>query len=144
MLEVSRLHSGLLEAPWSLTKTVPDQSATTDGYGERLIKNGTWSPTTDSMPHAFLPELGLMITTLHFFMKDCRYQPYITVFRTEGMGQKDIERQMERKWSLKAQTTWSCEQQALDICLLICLFLLNENYVVKKQRGTGRKQERVG
>jgi hypothetical protein len=128
-----------------LTKAVPDQSATTDGYGERLIKNGTWSPTTDSMPHAFLPELGLMITTLHFFMKDCRYQPYITVFRTEGMGQKDIERQMERKWSLKSADNVVMRTASfghMPSYMSVCA--KREDYVVKKQRGIGRKQEMVG
>jgi len=50
------------------------------------------------MPHVFMPELGLMITNLHFFTKNCQYQPYVAVFRTEGMKQKDIDEQMDKKW----------------------------------------------
>jgi len=66
------------------------------------IKNGSWSATSFSNRHVLFPELGLQIPNLYFFLRDCKYQPFMTVLRTDNMTEQQIKEQSDEKWSPKS------------------------------------------
>jgi len=90
---------------------------------EMLVRNGTWTSTTNSQPHAHFPELNLQATNLHFFAKSCVYQPFLTIFRTDGMDAQAISAQSERKWESKSESnvvmrtaSFGAGQHHLEVC----------------------------
>ncbi|KAI9052921.1 hypothetical protein LZ554_003193 [Drepanopeziza brunnea f. sp. 'monogermtubi'] len=64
-----------------------------------LIKNGTWSNSSLISPHATFPELNIEVLNLHLFDKDCHFQPFVTVFQTEGMADTEVRSQRQEKWT---------------------------------------------
>jgi len=90
---------------------------------EILVRNGTWTNTTNAQPHAHFPELNLQATNLHFFAKSCAYQPFLTIFRTDGMNAQAIEQQSEKNWESKSENnvvmrtaSFGSGQQHLEVC----------------------------
>lgn len=63
------------------------------------IRNGTWSPTSKNSPHAYFPELDLVVTNFHYFNRRCNFQPFLTVFRTDGMDDASRIKQSNEEWS---------------------------------------------
>jgi hypothetical protein len=91
--------------------------------GETLVRTGTWTNTTASCPHATFPELKLQATNFHFFRKSCLYQPFVTVFRTDGMNSVEIAQQSGKEWSRKSDNnvvmrtaSFGAGQQSLEVC----------------------------
>ncbi|EKD21578.1 uncharacterized protein L3040_004804 [Drepanopeziza brunnea f. sp. 'multigermtubi'] len=64
-----------------------------------LIRNGTWSNSSLSSPHATFPELNIEVLNVHLFDKDCHFQPFVTVFQTEGMADAEVRSQRQEKWT---------------------------------------------
>ncbi|KAE9371031.1 hypothetical protein N431DRAFT_341086 [Stipitochalara longipes BDJ] len=90
---------------------------------ELLVRNGTWTNTTKSHPHGYFPELNLQVTNLHFFRKSCFYQPFVTIFRTDGMDTQAINVQSDRVWQSKSEdnvvmrtASFGAGQQHLEVC----------------------------
>jgi hypothetical protein len=64
-----------------------------------IIATGSWSNTTAKEPHMKIPELGLLIPSMHYFRKNCYFEPFMKVFNTSGLTQEKIDKMAKRDWS---------------------------------------------
>jgi hypothetical protein len=64
-----------------------------------LRKNGTWTTTTSTNPHARFPETNLQIPNLYFNTKRCYYQPFMKVYHALDLTDKEIREQKDILWS---------------------------------------------
>ncbi|KUJ16314.1 uncharacterized protein LY89DRAFT_79868 [Mollisia scopiformis] len=85
----------------NLTYTDPSLNPTTSfpGTARTLFKSGTWSPTNETNPHAFIPELSLQIPNLYYYTRHCAYQPFMKVYTTTNLNATQITEQGNRTWS---------------------------------------------
>ncbi|KAN0095975.1 hypothetical protein V8E51_014780 [Hyaloscypha variabilis] len=95
----------------------------TSSHPSRLLRNGTWTEPTKSNPHSYFPELDLQATNLHFYGKNCVYQPFVTVFRTEGMSDEEVKEQSGRVWESGSEgnvvmrtASFGKGQKGLEVC----------------------------
>lgn len=85
-----------------LAPSTAPPSASTSGKNRHwdLARNGTWTELYDDAAghHLRFPELELAIPNMYYFTQDCIYQPFMKVFRTDGMSEGEVGEQSERKW----------------------------------------------
>lgn len=67
-----------------------------------LVKNGTWSDGS-SGNHTHFPELDLHIPNTGFYKKSCLFRPFMKVYRTAGLSDKEIEEIEKREWSSRSE-----------------------------------------
>jgi hypothetical protein len=69
-----------------------------------LDRMGTWTKVTKDSPHLHFDGLDLQIPNFYYFDKHCFYQPFMTVFSTDGMNASEVQRQSDEKWSPKGKS----------------------------------------
>jgi hypothetical protein len=105
-------------------------------------KNGTWTTTTTSSPHVFIPELNLHIPNMHYFTQNCVYQGFMKVYSTTWNTELETKAQGDREWSDKNEkevvmrtAAFGYSPSGLEVCAR------RENYIVEnggeEMRGLG-------
>ena len=109
-------------------------------------RNGTWESDGGS-PHIAFPSLNLMAPNLTLFTRHCQYQPFTTVFRTDGMSDMQIYEQNQKEWSSSSSSAANIVMRTasfghgpgkLEVCAR------RRGYAVKDGEGKVSRMEGLG